>query len=93
MIDPQLFVGLATVAIGCAIVGGVLVALLANRGLSPDEVQELIEQARCEAQAEFARRGQRASTNAKKLKREQQRQLVRDTAAQMRLDMAEKAKG
>lgn len=92
MIEPQLFAGLAIVAVACAIVGGVLVALFSNRGLSPDEVADLIEKARLETQADFARRGQRASTDAKKAKREAERQRVLDTAEQMKLDMAEKAK-
>lgn len=92
MIEPQVFVGLALIASACAVIGGVLVSMFINRGLSPDEVADLIEQARRDAQASFARRGQRASTDAKKAKREAERQRVLDTAEQMKLDMAEKAK-
>lgn len=93
MIEPQLFAGLAIIAIASAIVGGIVVALFRPSNITSGQIEQIAEDAARRQQAEFARRGQRASTDAKKAKRSAQRQLVLDTAEQMRLDMAAKAKG
>ena len=83
LIDSQLFVGLVLIAVASAVIGGILVALFIPRGPTSNEIAEIKRQ----ALSELGRRGARASNSKRK---QAERQLVLDTAAQMRRDMEAK---